>query len=62
MREAAQHSHGGRFAGSIRTEKTKDRAGLDCEREVLHGMHVTVAFAQTIKHNDRFIHLNPLLR
>src|SRR6185437_8274494 len=58
MREAAQHSHGGRFAGSIRPEKTKDRACLDCQREALHSMDLTVAFAQMMKRDDRVIHLN----
>jgi hypothetical protein len=58
MRETAQHSHGGRFAGSIRPEKTKDRTRLDCQREVLHGMDVTVALAQMMKHDDRVIHVD----
>ena len=58
MRETAQHSHGGRFASSIWPEKTKDRAGLDCQGEVLHGMDVTVAFAQMMKRDHRVIHLN----
>jgi hypothetical protein len=58
MREAAQHSHGGRFAGAIGPEKTEDRARFDCQREVLHGMDVTVAFAQMIKRDDRVIHLD----
>jgi len=58
MRQAAQHSHGGRFAGAIRPKKTKDRACLDCQREVLHGMDVTVAFIQMMKRYDRVIHLN----
>ena len=58
MREAAQHSHGGRFTGSIGPEKTKDRACLDCQREVLHGMDVSVAFAQMTKRDDRLIHFN----
>jgi hypothetical protein len=58
MREAAQHSHGGRFASSIWTEKTKDRARLDCQREVLHGMDITVALAQMMKRDDRVIHLD----
>jgi len=58
MREAAQHSHRGRFTGSIRPEKSKDRARIDCQREVLHGMDVTVAFAQMMKRDDRVIHLN----
>jgi hypothetical protein len=58
MREAAQHSHGGRFTGSIRSEKTEDRARSDCQREVLYGMDVTVAFAQMMKRNDWVIHLN----
>jgi hypothetical protein len=62
MREAAQHSNGGRFAGSIRPEKTKDRAGLDCQREILHGMDVTVALAQMMKRDHRIIHLDLLLR
>src|SRR5215213_7725308 len=58
MREAAQHSHGGRFTGSIRPEKSKDCARLDCQREVMHSMDVTVAFAQMMKRDDRVIHLN----
>jgi hypothetical protein len=62
MREAAQHSHGGRFTGSIRPEKTKDRPRLDCEREILHGMDVTVAFAQMMERDYRIIHLDLLLR
>jgi hypothetical protein len=62
MRETAQHSHGGRFAGSVRSEKTKDRARLDCQREVLHGMDVTVAFAQMMERDYRIIHLDLLLR
>jgi hypothetical protein len=62
MREAAQHSHGGRFTGSIRPEKSKDRARLDCQREVLHGMDVTVTLAQMMKRDDRVIHFDLLLR
>jgi len=58
MREAAQHSHCGRFAGSIGPEKTKDRSGLDLKGKIPHGMHVTVASAQMMKRDDRFIHLN----
>jgi hypothetical protein len=58
MRETAQHSHRRRFAGSIRTEKTEDGTSLDFEREVLHGMDVTVPLAQMIKPDDRFIHLD----
>jgi hypothetical protein len=58
MCEAAQHSHGRRFTGSIWSEKTKDRTCLDCQREVPHGMDVTVAFAQIMKRDDRIIHLN----
>ena len=58
MREAAQHSNSGRFAGSIRPKKTKDRAGLDCQREILHGMDVTVALAQMMKRDRRVIHLD----
>jgi hypothetical protein len=58
MRKAAQHSHGGCFSGSIRPEKTKDRARVDCQREVLHGMDVTVAFAQMIKRDDGIVHFN----
>jgi hypothetical protein len=58
MGEATQHSHGGGFAGSVGPEKTKDGARLDCQREVLHGMHVTVAFAQMIERDHWVIHLN----
>jgi hypothetical protein len=58
MREAAQHSHGSRFAGTIRPEKTKDRARLDCQREVLYGMDVPVAFVQMMKRDDWLIHFN----
>jgi hypothetical protein len=58
MCEAAQHSHGRRFTGSIRPEKTKDRPGVDCERKVFHGMHVPVGFTQMIKRDDRVFHLN----
>ena len=58
MREAAQHSHGRRLAGAIRPEKTKDRARLDCQREVLHGMDVTVTLAQMMKRDDWIIHFN----
>src|SRR5262245_31932239 len=45
MCEAAQHSHGGRFTGSIRAEKTKDRTCPDFQREVFHCTDVTVALA-----------------
>src|SRR5262245_34292960 len=62
MRETAQHSHGRRLAGSIRPEKTKDRARLDCQREVLHGMDSTVTLAQMMERDDRVIHFDLLLR
>jgi hypothetical protein len=62
MRETAQHSHGGRFASSVRSEKTKDCARLDCQREVLHGMNATVTLAQMMKRDDRVIHFDLLLR
>jgi hypothetical protein len=58
MRQTAQHSHGSGFAGSIWPEKTEDGAHLDCQREILHGMDVTVAFTQVMKCNNRLIHLN----
>jgi hypothetical protein len=58
MRQAAQHSYRGCLAGAIWTEKTKDRADLDCEREILHGMDVTETLAQMMKRDDRFIHLD----
>ena len=62
MREATQHSHGGRFTGSIRPEKTKDRSPLDLKGKILHRMNVPVALAQMVEHDNRFVHGETLLR
>src|SRR5256885_2398212 len=62
MCQAAQHSHGGRLAGAVWSNETKDGSSLDFKRKVLYGMDVTVTLAQAVEHNHWFAHCETLLR
>ena len=62
MRQAAQHSHGGSLPGSVWSEETEDRSGLDLKGKIPHGMHVPETLAQLVEYNHRFGHGETLLR
>src|SRR5256885_13994296 len=62
MCQAAQHSHGGRFACTVWADETKDGSSLDCQGELLHGMNIPVTLAQVVEHDHRFAHAKTLLR
>ena len=61
MRQAAQHPNGGRLAGAVRTEKSKDRSRSNGEGNFPHGLNVAKMLAQPVEHDHRFIHFRKVI-